>query len=304
MVVLRNRRASICGSPEIGSGNKPIDGGWYLFTPDEKSEFLAREPDAAPYIKRWMGSDEFLYSIERWFLWLGDAEPELIRHMPLVRARMKAVQQFRRGDEAGRNGRWARNAATAELARTPTRLHVENVPTNRYLVIPKVSSETRTYIPMGFADPETLGSDLLFILRGVTPYHFGILTSHMHMAWVRAVCGRLESRFRYSARIVYNNFPWPDATSAQRDAIEAAAREVLAARGKHAGATLADLYDPVAMPPNLAAAHSELDRAVDVAYGQRRGFATEAQRLAFLFARYQALTAPLDATPARPRRRR
>ena len=158
---------------------------------------------------------------------------------------------------------------------------------------------------MAFAEPETLCGDAAFIVSNATRYHFGVLTSRMHMAWVRATCGRLESRFRYSAGIVYNNFPWPDASAAQRRAVEAAAQKVLDARAAHPGATLADLYDPVAMPPNLTVAHTALDRVVDAAYGQRGGFATEAARLAFLFARYQALVAPLDLrTPRRRASRR
>ena len=305
MVALRNRTTPLCDAPAMGIGNKPIDGGWYLFTPAEKSEFLAQEPDAAPFFRRWIGSDEFLYDVERWFLWLGDVAPETIRKMPHVRKRIEAVQRFRRGDEPGKNGRKARNAGTAALANRPTKLHVQNVPTARYLVVPKVSSETRTYIPMAFANPQTLCSDLAFIVRNATGYHFGVLTSRMHMAWVRTTCGRLESRFRYSAGIVYNNFPWPDASAAQRRAIAAAARKVMDARAAHPGATLADLYDPVAMPPNLTDAHTTLDRVVDAAYGQRGGFANEAARLAFLFARYQALVAPLDLrTPRRRASRR
>ncbi|MBY0333458.1 MAG: hypothetical protein K2X49_22600 [Acetobacteraceae bacterium] len=305
MVALRNRTRPVSDAPQIGIGNKPIDGGWYLFTPEEKAEFVRCEPGAEPFFRRWIGADEFLYDIERWFLWLGDASPEAIRAMPLVRERIRAVQRFRRGEEPGKNGRRAKDAATAALAMTPTRLHVENMPNQPYLVVPKVTSETRTFIPLAFRTPTTLCSDLVFLMREAEPYHMGVLTSRMHMAWVQAVCGRLESRFRYSAGIVYNNFPWPDPTPAQRARIEATAQGILDARAAHPGATLADLYDPVAMPPDLAAAHASNDRAVDAAYGQPRGFPTEAARLAFLFARYQDLAAPLDATPVpRPARRR
>jgi hypothetical protein len=186
MVALKNRTSPLCKSPKIGIGNKPIDGGWYLFTPAERAEFLTQEPGAAPYFRRWIGSDEFLYGIERWFLWLRDAKPEAIRRLPLVIERIEAVQQFRRGEKAGKNKRKAKDAATAELAKTPTRLHVENVPTDQYFVIPKVSSETRAYIPMAFVGPETLSSDLLFILHDATLYDFGVLTSaarwkfHLH----------------------------------------------------------------------------------------------------------------------------
>ncbi|MGH7042440.1 MAG: DNA methyltransferase, partial [Acetobacteraceae bacterium] len=213
MLALKNRRSALCDVPEMAIGSKPIDGGWYLFTPEEKAEFVADEPGAAPFFRRWIGSDEFLYGTERWFLWLCDAEPEIIRKLPLVRQRIEAVRRFRRGEEPGKNGRWARDAATAELARTPTRLHVENVPARRYLAVPEVSSETREYIPMAFVPRNVLSSNLIKIVDGATAYHFGILSSRMHMAWVRAVCGRLESRFRYSSGIVYNNFPWPSSSA-------------------------------------------------------------------------------------------
>jgi hypothetical protein len=159
-------------------------------------------------------------------------------------------------------------------------------------------------MPFGWAEPTTLCGDANLLMRDATPYHFGVLSSCMHVVWVRGVCGRLKSDFRYSAGIVYNNFPWPDPTPAQRLTIEAAAQTVLAARAAHPDASLADLYDPVAMPSNLVAAHKALDRVVDAVYGHRNGFTTEAQRLAFLFARYQGLVAPLDATPTRARRRR
>ncbi len=303
MVALKNRQTPLCPSPQIGIGNKPIDGGWYLFTPEEKAAFISQELAAVPYFRRWIGSDEFINGIERWFLWPRNAEPEVLRRLPLTRQRIEAVQRFRRGEEPGKNGRKAKDAATAELAKTPLRLHVENVPDGRYLAIPKVSSETRRYIPIGFVGPDTLSSDLLFVLPDATLYDFGILTSEMHMAWVRALCGRLESRFRYSSGIVYHNYPWPDPTPAQRRAIETGAQKVLDARAAHPTAKLADLYDPVTMPADLTAAHNALDRTVDAAYGQRN-FATEAARLAFLFARYQALVAPLDATPIRRRLKR
>lgn len=302
MIALPNRSRPIADVPELGIGNKPIDGGWLLFTPEEKAEFLREEPNAAPYFRRWIGSDEFINGIERWFLWLRDADPAAIRAMPTVRRRLDAVRRFRLGEEAGKNGRRAKDAGTAALAATPTRMHVENVPSGRYLVVPEVSSETRNYVPMGFCDDRTLCSNLVKLLPSATNFHFGVLSSTMHMAWVRGVGGRLESRFRYSSGIVYNNFPWPTPTEAQRQKIEATAQAILDARAAHPGATLADLYDPLAMPPNLVAAHQANDRAVDAAYGVR-GFPTEAARLAFLFDRYQALAAPLDATPA-PRRRR
>ncbi len=302
-IALSNRSSALCPAPKIGIGNKPIDGGWLLFTPEEKAAFIADEPGAAPYFRLWIGSIEFINGIERWFLWLRDVPPATIRTLPAVRQRLDAVRRFRLGEEVGKNGRRAKDAGTAALAATPTKMHVENVPNRRYLVIPKVSSETRLYIPMGWIASDTLSSDLLFVSGESEIFHFGVLTSLMHMSWVRGVCGRLKSDFRYSSGIVYNNFPWPDPTPSQRAKIELTAQGVLDARAAHPGATLADLYDPVAMPPDLVAAHAANDRAVDAAYGVR-GFATEAARLAFLFERYQALAAPLDAAPASRRRSR
>ena len=188
-IVLANRTTPICRVPEIGIGNKPIDGGFYLFTSEEKAEFLAREPQAAPYFKRWIGSDEFINGYERWCLWLGDCPPEQIRKMPESMKRVEAVRQFRLS---------SKSAPTRKLAKTPTRFHVENMPSTTFLVIPEVSSERRAFIPIGFMHPDTLCSNLVKIVPNATLYHFGILSSTMHMAWVRAVCGRLESRYRYS----------------------------------------------------------------------------------------------------------
>ena len=294
LVALPRRRQPLCEVPAIGIGNKPIDGGHYLFTDAERAAFVAAEPGAAPLFRPWAGADELLYEYRRWCLWLGDAEPAVIRALPAVRRRVAAVRDFRLA---------SRSAPTRALAATPTRFHVENMPERRYLAIPEVTSELRSYIPMAFLPPRTLCSNLVKIMRGATPYHFGVLSSRMHMAWVRGVCGRLESRFRYSAGIVFNNFPWPEPTADQRARIDRGAQDVLAARAAHRGATLAELYDPLAMPADLAAAHAALDRAVDAAYGQAREFPTEAARLAFLFARYQALAAPLDAPRARARGR-
>ena len=293
-VVLANRSAPICKAPEIGIGNKPIDGGNYLFTDEEKAEFLGKEPQAAPFFRRWLGADEFLNGYQRWCLWLGDCPPPVLRAMPLALERVERVRAFRAA---------SKSAPTRKLAEAPTRFHVEFMPESMFLLIPKVSSERRTYVPIGFMSPETMVSDLVFATPDASQYHFGCLQSLMHNAWMRAVCGRLESRYRYSAGIVYNNFPWPEPTGAQGKAISAAAQAVLDTRAAHSGATLADLYDPLTMPPDLLKAHQKLDRAVDAAYG-RKDFRTEAERVAFLFERYQALTAPLAAAAAKPKARR
>ncbi|GAB4124629.1 MAG: N-6 DNA methylase [Wenzhouxiangellaceae bacterium] len=282
-VVLHNRSRPICDVPAIGIGNKPIDGGNYLFTAEEKAEFIAQEPAAEKWFRRWIGSREFINNIERWCLWLGNCPPAQLRQMPLSLERVEAVRQLRLA---------SKSKPTQKLAATPTRFHVENMPDQEYLVIPEVSSERRQYIPIGYIQPETLASNLVKIVPKATKYEFGVVSSSMHMAWVRGVCGRLESRYRYSAGIVYNNFPWPQNISdTQRENIAEHARAVLAARASHADASLADLYDPRSMPANLLKAHQALDRAVDAAYSRRK-FSGDADRLAFLFEQYLALVAP------------
>ncbi len=293
-IMLNNREKPICNVPVIGIGNKPIDGGNYLFTPEEKAEFIAREPQAAKWFRRWIGADEFLNGYERWCLWLGDCPPNELRQMPEAMKRVEAVRQSRLK---------SKSVPTQKIAATPTRFHVENIPDSPYLVVPEVSSERRLFVPIGFMQPDTLSSNLVKVVPNATFYHFGILTSTMHNAWMRTVCGRLKSDYRYSAGIVYNNFPWPEPTDAQRQAIESAAQSVLDARAQFPNATLADLYDPLSMPPELVRAHQTLDRAVDAAYG-KKSFASEAERVAFLFERYQATTSLLPAAAIRKPRKK
>jgi hypothetical protein len=279
-VFVDSRSKPICDVPEIGIGNKPIDGGYYLFTPEERDEFLAHEPGAAQFMRRWLGADEFLNGYERWCLWLGAAKPEELRALPLVMERIDAVRNYRLVSTS---------APTRKLAATPTRFHVENIPSSPYLLIPSVSSERREYIPLGFIEPDTLASNLVLIIPKATLYHFGVLSSLLHMTWVRYVCGRLESRYRYSKDIVYNNFPWPaDTSDASRKKVQIAAQNVLGVRASYAGASLADLYDPNSMPADLVSAHHELDRAVDDCYGRR--FADKEERMEFLFDLYKRYT--------------
>ncbi len=288
------RERPLCDVPSIGIGNKPIDGGNYLFMPQERDAFLIIEPTAAPYFRRWLGADEFLNGYERWCLWLGDCPPNILRQMPEAMKRVEAVRNLRLA---------SKSVPTRKIAGTPTHFHVENIPHTNFLVIPKVSSERRHYVPLGFMQPDTLCSDLLLIVRDATLYHFGVLSSAMHMAWMRATCGRLKSDFRYSNTLVYNNYPWPQPTSAQAQAIEAAAQGVLNARTQFPGSTLADLYDPLTMPPILLKAHQALDKAVDVAY-RKQPFDTERHRVEYLFALYQQLTAPLLNDVMKPARKR
>jgi hypothetical protein len=295
--LLEKRRKPLCLVPEIGIGNKPIDGGHYLFTTPEKMAFLSLEPSAAPYFRPWLGGEEFLNGGERWCLWLGDCPPDKLRAMPYARQRAEAVRLYRLGKGPNKKGKIpeeAPPASTQDLAQTPTRFHVENMPAGNFIVIPEASSERRQFIPMSFMSPDTICSNLVKIAPNATLYHLGILLSSMHMAWVRQVCGRLESRYRYSVGIVYNNFPWPRAIKdKQKAAIEVAAQTVLDARAKFPNASLADLYDPVTMPSELARAHQSLNKIVDRAYG--RVFISDAERVAFLFDLYAEYTS-LSAT--------
>jgi hypothetical protein len=306
---LVNRQKPLCEVPEIGIGNKPIDGGYYLFTPEEKAQFLKAEPGAKKFFRRWIGSDEFINNLERWCLWLGECSPKELRQLREATKRVASVAKYRRGEipakgKADEERNKKRNELTRRLADTPTRFHVENMPKSKYLVLPEVSSERRRYIPIGFLKPDVLCSNLVKILPDATLYHFGVFSSAMHMAWVRQVCGRLESRYRYSAKLVYNNYPWPESpTEKQRSAVETAAQTVLDEREEHlaAGGTLADLYDPVAMPARLVKAHAALDRAVDRCYCRKR-FTSDRERVEFLFMLHEKLTGPLLASLPKKKR--
>ncbi|MCG3150775.1 MAG: hypothetical protein GEEBNDBF_00036 [bacterium] len=288
-ITIKRRSSPICDCPEIGIGNKPIDGGYYLFTESEMQAFVQEEPGAKKWFRPWIGADELINGYQRWCLWLKDCPPEELRRMPLVLQRVQAVRDFRLA---------SRSESTRALAATPTSFHVENFSSEPYLVFPGVSSERRRYIPVAYLPPDTLASNLLYVTRKATLFHFGILTSSMQVAWLANIGGRLESRYRFSKDIVYNNFPWPvDATAAQQAAIESAAQSVLDARAAHPGASLADLYDPLTMPVDLQRAHQLLDKAVDKAY-KLRGTLSDTQRVAFLLERYLALTSLMP--PPRP----
>ena len=293
--LLTRRSKPLCDVPVMGIGYKPIDDGNYLFTPAEKDAFVAREPASEKFFRRWLGADEFLNGIERWCLWLGDALPSDLSKLPECRKRIDAVQKFRLN---------SKSKPTQALAATPRRFHVEFLPTEgNYLAVPEVSSERRKFIPIGFLPASIMASNLLRAAPCATFYHFGILSSLMHNAWMRTVAGRLESRYRYSINIVYNNYPWPQNPSdKQRQAVEAAAQGVLDARALYPQATLADLYDPLTMPAELVKAHTALDRAVDTAYAYKGG-KDDASRVAYLFAQYQQLATPLAATPPAKRTR-
>ena len=280
-VFVESRSKPLCDVPEIGIGNKPIDGGNYLFTKEEMDEFLKIEPAAGKWLKPWYGSQEFINRCPRYCLWLGDCPPNELRKMPECMKRVEAVRQCRLSSTS---------AGTRKLADKPTRFHVENMPEGTYILLPKVSSERRRYIPMGFMTPDTLCSDLVFIIPNSTLYHFGVLTSNVHMAWMRAVCGRLKSDYRYSKDVVYNNFPWPTPTDAQKAKIEQTAQAILDARALYPDASLADLYDETTMPPELRKAHQQNDKAVMVAYGFWGKLNSEPACVSELMKMYQELT--------------
>ncbi len=279
-IFVESRTKALCNIPNIGIGNKPIDGGNYLFTKEEMENFVKKEPSSQKWFKSWYGSQEFINRKPRYCLWLGDCPPNVLRSMPDCRKRVEAVREMRLK---------SKSAGTVKLADKPTRFHVENMPSENFILIPKVSSEKRRYVPMGFMTPDNLCSDLVFVIPEANLYYFGVLTSNVHMAWMRAVCGRLEMRYRYSKDIVYNNFPWPTPTEAQKEKIEKTAQGILDARALYPDSSLADLYDDVAMPPELRRAHQLNDRAVMEAYGFWGKLNTESACVAELMKMYQAL---------------
>ena len=280
-VFIIGRPKPLCCIPEIGIGNLPIDGGNYLFTKEQMNEFIKIEPKSVSYFKLWYGSEEFIHRKPRYCLWLGDCSPAELRQMPNCLKRIEAVRLFRKE---------SKRAATNKLADTPTHFSTENMPQGNYIIVPKVSSERRRYIPMGFMSPDAFASDLVFIIPDATLYHFGILESNVHMAWMRAVCGRLKSDYRYSKDVVYNNFPWPTPTDEQKAKIEQTAQAILDARALYPDSSLADLYDELTMPVELRRAHQDNDRAVMAAYGFPIKTMTESQCVAELFKLYQKLT--------------
>ena len=280
---------------EVGtliSGSQPIDDGHYIFDEASREALLDKEPQAERFLRPYVGSEEYINGGKRWILSLQDASPEQLRAMPAVMDRVKAVKAFRAK---------SKRKQTLELADHPTRYNVEVLPDYSFLVVPEVSSEQREYVPIGWLSPPTIPSNLVRLLPRAELWDFGILTSRMHMAWLRNIGGRLESRYRYSAGIVYNTFPWPSASDAQRKSVAGLAQAVLDARLKHPTSTLADLYDPDAMPSDLRKAHIKLDDAIDALY-KRSGFSSDRERVEHLFMLYEKLISPLTAPPTKKKR--
>ena len=282
-IVIKKRTTPLCNIPKMSFGNMPLDGGNLILSDEEKIEFLKIEPSAEKYIIPLVSAHEFLNGKKRWCLWLVNAEPSEIKQLPEVLKRVEAVRKFRIDSIA---------PSTQKFADLPTLFRDRNRP-DTFIVVPRVSSENRPYIPFGFFDKNSIVSDTCMSIPNGNKYHFGVLMSKMHMAWVKYICGRLKSDFRYSKDIVYNNYPWPEyPNEKQSGVIEKATEKVLEVREQFPNSSLADLYDPLTMPPALVKAHNELDKAVDLAY-RPQPFTSEANRMVFLFELYEKYTADL-----------
>lgn len=279
-VFVGSRELPLINVPEIGIGNKPIDGGNYLFDKEEMEEFIKTEPQSAKYFHPYYGAFEFIHRQPRYCLWLGDCSPAELRSMPHCLKRVEAVRKFRLA---------SKSPGTVKLADKPTRFHVENMPKGNYIVIPQVSSQNRRYIPMGYMDESVICSDKVRLMTGGTLYHFGVLESNVHMAWMRTICARLKSDYSYTVNNVYNNFPWPNPSDEQKAKIEETAQAILDARALYPDSSLADLYDELTMPSELRTAHQNNDRAVMRAYGFDVKTMTESLCVAELFKRYQEI---------------
>jgi hypothetical protein len=280
------RKKPICNVSELIKGNQPTDDGNYLFTTEEKEAFLKIEPNAKNLFRQFIGSNEFINNIERWCLWLKDVPPIEIKKLPKVYERVQNVREYRLKST---------KAATVKKANTPTLFDEIRHTDKDYLVVPEVSSERRKYIPIGYINGDVISSNKNYMLPNASLYHFGMLNSLMHNVWTQSVTGRMKSDIQYSNGIVYNNYPWPESPSdKQKDTIEKAVQKVLDVRAEFSTSSLANLYDPLTMPPALVKAHNELDKAVDLAY-RPQPFINETKRIEFLFELYDKYTAGLFA---------
>ncbi|MGQ0652067.1 MAG: class I SAM-dependent DNA methyltransferase [Betaproteobacteria bacterium] len=294
-VFLVNRPAPVCHVPSMRFGSMPRDGGHLILSVEERDRLIAEEPGAAKWIRPYTGAEEFLNGGRRYCLWLLNASPAELRGMPKVMERLEAVRDYRRASKA---------SSTQRAAASPGVFVQLAQPTTDYLLVPRVSSERRQYIPMAFVGSDVIANDQVLTVQGATLFHFGVLSSAMHMAWVRYTCGRLKSDYRYSKDVVYNNYPWPDdVTAKQEQTVSDAAKAVLEARSAFPGASLADLYDPLTMPPSLVQAHNSLDQAVDATYGRRR-MRNDSERVSFLFELYDKYTWLLPTGTRKPARRK
>ena len=283
-VFIGRRNKPICNLPKMQKGNEMYDDCNLIIEANEYEDFIKKEPLSKKYIKRYVGAEEFINNKIRYCIWLLDVEPNEIKKMPYVLKRVEAVRKFRLNSN---------REATKRTASTPTIFSVIHQPITDYILVPVISSEKREYIPIGFMTPDVIVSYAVFTIPSASIYHFGILTSKMHMIWAKYICGRLKSDYRYSSDLVYNNFPCPEPTEKQKEAIEKAAQEILDCRAKFQNSSLADLYDPLLMPPVLYKAHQKLDKAVEIAY--KKSFENDEERISYLFYLYQKLTEGLFA---------
>lgn len=279
-IIVHESLKPLCHVPAIVRGSQPTDNGFFLFSPEEKVNFIKKEPKAEKYFKRFMMGREFINNIERWCLWMPEIQPSELKKCPLILDRVEKVKQFRSA---------SKNSQTQKTAETPWRFGQYRVIANNYIAFAKVSSQNRRYIPMGYLTSEVVPGDKLFTIPGASIEQFGILESNVHMAWMRTVAGRLKSDYSYSTTLVYNTFPWPTLTPTQKAKIEKTAQAILDARAKYPDSSLADLYDELTMPPELRKAHQENDKAVMEAYGWNWRGMTESDCVAELMKLYQKL---------------
>ena len=292
-LVVREESAPINGMRRLKTDVQMIDNGILTFKQDDYETFVAKEPGSRRFFRKYIGGDEYINGFHRWILYLAHSSPSDLRHLPDVRERIRRVREYRAS---------SRRPSTVAMAAYPTRVDVDERLSERFLVLPNTGSERREYVPIGWLTPDVIANQKLRILPDATLVEFALLTSAMHMAWMRAVTGRMKSDYMYSVGVVYNTFPLPPKDE-DLSRLEPLTQTVLDARAAHPGATLADLYDPDLMPPNLRRAHQALDRAVDRLY-RRSGFASERERVEHLFMLYETARAPMDLTTKSRQRRR
>jgi type I restriction-modification system DNA methylase subunit len=283
-ITVENRKSPICNVPEMNYGSMPIDEGHLILSDEERNLAILEEPFIELAIKPYTGGDEFINNKKRWCLWLQNIDPSILKKSKFILQRIEKTKEFRLSSN---------RAATNKLADNPMLFGEIRQPKTSYIIIPKVSSENRKYIPIGILEPSIITSGSALIIPNANLYIFGVITSNMHMSWMKSTCGRMKSDFQYSASIVYNNYPWPENPSEKQiKTIEEKAQNVLEVRASFPNSSLADLYNPLTMPPALVKAHNELDKAVDAAYS-KQAFTSEAKRMEFLFELYEKYTAGL-----------
>lgn len=281
-IIVNSRNKPLCNVSKMVYGNKPADGGNLIIEDDEYQDFISKEPQAKKFIRPLLGAVEYLHGKKRWCLWLTEATPHELKQCPMILERIEKCRESRANSVA---------AGIRKFADTPTKFAQITQPMGaNYVIVPRVSSERRRYVPIGFLSAETIVSDAVQIVPNASLYEFGVMISNVHMAWMRAVCGRLKSDYRYSKDVVYNNYPWCNPTESQKAKIEQTAQMILDARALYPDSSLADLYDELTMPPELRKAHQNNDRAVMQAYGFSIKDMTESKCVAELMKMYQELT--------------